>query len=115
MISSYTAGMPYETFIRRAFKCPRGSKHGADGAYMTNLIDAESGAKQFKLGTPEKQLSNIKDNISKALDKFLRFKLSPQESETITHLKNRTEGANSSYDLQQVLDEGLEVTQRFKG
>lgn len=113
MITSYTSGMPYESLIRRAFKCQRGAAHGAESAYMTNLIDAEDGKKQFKLGTAEQQLIKVKDNIAKALDKFLTFKLSQEESSTIMNLKYRTELSMSSSDLLQIIEQGLSVTLRF--
>ena len=90
-MTAYTDGFSYEAFIRRAFKCQRGSKYGADSQYMTNLINAENGINYVIGQTTEKQFIKIKSNVSKAFDKILTFKLTEEEKLNLFRLKQQTE------------------------
>jgi regulator of replication initiation timing len=112
-MSSYTQGIGYEMLIRRAHRSDRTMKNGADSAFMTNLIDAENGVKQFGLGSANKQLSDLKKYLVKAIDKFLKLKLSNDEKDEILSLKSQIERAEHSATLIKAIDNLLEITHRF--
>lgn len=111
---SYENGTMYQIFIRRAFKCERG-KNGAESAYMKNLIDAEQGKDWVRHLSPDDvQFEKVQEYIDKALDKFLTMKLNDQERATLEMLKDRLTFARRANELVQIVDVGLEATQRFK-
>ena len=114
MIEDYTRGLSYEYLIRRAHKCVRGSLNGAEASLLTNLVAAEDGTRHSFLSTKEKQLEAVKKYLSKALDKFLSMKITAEERETLTHLKNRTLNAYSSVELSDIVETANELTLRFK-
>ncbi|AFM05609.1 hypothetical protein Fleli_3279 [Bernardetia litoralis DSM 6794] len=65
----------YELVIRKSFDCDR-NKHKAHSAYMQNLIWAEQGNNAVNhLPSYEKQLEQIKNDISKAIKKLSVNKL----------------------------------------
>ncbi len=114
--TNYGEAFMYEVLIRRAHKCKRGARHGADVCYMKNLMDAEKGSSHVRhLGSFQKQFLSVQGYLIKALDKFLSKKLSIEERARLTQLRNRTEKAFSSQQLLDVVNDGLDVTERFIG
>lgn len=113
---AYGQGIMYEYFIRRAFNCDRGTRHGADVGFMRNLIDTENGASWMKnhRHSYEKQFAAVSTYIGKALEKFLKQNLKDDERAKLTELNERLAAASSSADLMAIVNEGLEATQRFK-
>nr|WP_314898320.1 hypothetical protein [uncultured Flavobacterium sp.] len=114
MIEDYTRGLSYEYLIRRAHKCGRGSRNGAEGSLITNLVAAENGNQHSFLPTKEKQLEAVKKYLAKALDKFLSMKVTEEERETLTYLKDQTLNAYSSVELSGIVETANELTLRFK-
>lgn len=111
----YSDAMPYEWFICRAHNCLRQSRNGADMSFMRNLMFAEAGSNAVShLPKYDKQLEKVKGYMDKALDKFLKRKLTAEEKSKINELKERLVMAYSTSALMQIVEEGLEVTQRFK-
>ncbi|GAB6122327.1 hypothetical protein [Dysgonomonas termitidis] len=111
---NYLNATMYEIFICRAFKC-NNSKNGAHLSNMKNLIDAENGKLWVShLPSASAQLITVKKYISNAIDEFLKKRLSNAERENLLKLKHIVELATSSSQLFQVIDEGLEITDRFK-
>lgn len=106
-------GMSYEHFIRRAHKCENGTRHGAYREAMTNLIDAENGKRASWLPRTEKQFETVKKYVGKAFDKFLTKKLSDHEKNSLLRLKAQAENAYSSDGLSDIIEEALNLTQRF--
>lgn len=114
MIEDYARGLSYEYLIRRAHKCVRGSRNGAEGSLITNLVAAENGNRHSFLPTKEKQLEAVKKYLAKALEKFLSMKVTEEERETLTYLKDRTLNAYSSVELSGIVERANELTLRFK-
>ncbi len=114
-IESYKNGMSYEIFICRAFKDLDNRKNGAHLSNMRNLIDAENG-ESFVSHLPNalKQLATVKQYMTKAIDKYLKNKLTDLEKESLSELKNRTEKAGTSSELLDIIEEGLLITDRLK-
>ena len=112
---AYADGSMYEIFICRAHRKQRHEITKADGAYMKNLINTENGQNLQRLtGSYEKQLEAIKKVMDKALDKYLKFKLTPEERQTLERLKSSLERATHSATLMSIVNEGINATQRFK-
>lgn len=109
---TYSHGSSYEFFIRRAFNCDRG-KHGAETAYLKYLLMSDLG-KNFLSQPYEKQLTEVKEYLIKAIDKFLIRK--PTESEKLFLEKMRESVNNSSKatELVQLINDGLENTMRYR-
>ena len=111
----YTKSMLYEVFIRRAHQCERQRRNGADNSFMQNIMRKESGgASANRLPSLEKQMEKVKGYMEKALDKFLKRKLSEEEAAVLSSLKARLASAHSATALMEIVEEGLAVTDRFK-
>lgn len=111
---SYTDGMQYETFIRRAHKCDRGMRNGAELAFVRNLIDSENKESFVKhLPTFEKQLEVVKKHITNAIDKFLIRKPTDGENAKLLSLRDDTENATTSSEIVEIIEEALECTHRY--
>ena len=52
--------------------------------------------------------------MDKALDKYLKWKLTAEEKKEFFLLKSNLEGAYSTNDLMKIVDKALELTQRFR-
>ncbi len=112
---AYTKGLKYEFFIRRALKSKQDFSKGADVSYMRNLINTENGMDLSRLvGSHEKQLEKIRKFMDKALDKYLKLKLTAEERLILERLKEELTYSFDSEALMAIVNEGLEATQRFK-
>jgi hypothetical protein len=111
----YTDSMPYEIFVRRAYKAHDYTKPGMKNSYFQNLMLAEINAPIVRhLDSYEKQLVTIKIYLFKAFDKFLKMKLNTTEKDKIILLRTELETAITSAELLQIIVVGLETTSRFK-
>ncbi len=113
---SYKASSGYETFMRRAYRTSHG--YSSDKLFlklsvMQNLIRTENGDNYVKIPI-EKQLSQIKQNIHNGFDKFLKIKMSDAKRNSLTKLKNQIDYSDSSYQLIEIIEQGIELTQEFK-
>jgi len=114
MDNSYGLAMPYEHFIRRAFNCGY-NEHQSKNAYLQNLIDTERGADlRSTVGSYEKQLKEIKKNIEKAILKFLKSKPTIEEKTGLEKMLTQLQSLYSTNEILSLLDEGLEITKRYK-
>jgi len=90
-------------------------KTGMDGTKIKNLIVADNGESWVRqLGSFEKQLTQIKVYMNKALDKYLDMKLPVENLVAISLMKSRINQANSSVALINIIDETIELTQSLK-
>ena len=114
----YDAVVPYEWFICRAYKCIGQWKYGAHYRFMWNLVLTErSGGRDRTIAALpkyDKQLEKVKAYMNEALDKFLKEKLTADEKSKLHELKEQLVAAYSTAELMRIVEEGLEVTQRFK-
>lgn len=117
--TEYGRSMMYEIFIRRAFKTDRHNpRYKGDVAFMTNLIDSENGRSNVAhLPSFEKQLAQIKTNITKAIDKFLSpaWRLTHEEKNELLVLKTRLTNAYSSSQVLEIVNAAVELTNKYKG
>ncbi len=111
-VKNYQDATHYEYFIRRAHKSLKTTRNGADALLMQSLMNLENGT--VRRGSPERQLEKVKSYIGKALDKFLKLKLTEDEKAGLLQLKANLEPAFSSEQLMQIITKGLDLTQRFK-
>lgn len=102
---SYTKGMSYENFIRRAFQCDNGSKHGAQVSFVRNLIDTENQEAWVKqLPKFEKQLEKVKDYLTKAIEKYLKRNPSPNEKVSLLALNEEVKTAYTSSQIVSIVE-----------
>jgi hypothetical protein len=114
MENSYALAMPYETFIRRAFKCDY-NEHQSKNAFLQNLINTERGADlRSTVGSYDKQLKEVKKNIEKAILKFLKSKPTIEEKIGLEKMQTKLQSLYSTNEILSLLDEGLEITKRYK-
>lgn len=112
-IDAYRKGTPYEMLIRMAHNCPRGMKNGADSAFMANLINAEKGERQYKLGSASQQLEKLKSYLLKAMEKFFKVKVRPEEKTVLYNAVEIIKEAGSSATLLDVIDEVHEIMLKY--
>ncbi|MDR1504668.1 MAG: hypothetical protein LBT43_19640 [Prevotella sp.] len=104
----------YENFITRAYKKGNNNENGAHASFMMNLIREEKGFHVATLPDITEQLISIKKYISDAIDVFLKKDVTDTEYESLIILKDKVKAAKNSSDLIQIINEGLEITDRFK-
>lgn len=109
---AYMHGNSYEFFIRRAFNCDRG-KHGAETSYFKFLLLAEMG-KNYLSQPYNKQLSEVKIYLIKAVDKFLTRKPTTSEKSFLIEMRSEIEDANDATTLVPIIKSGLENTIRYR-
>jgi hypothetical protein len=111
----YSESMPYEFFIRRAFKCQRQMRNGADISFMQNLMRTEAGSSSVShLPDYDKQQQKVSAYILKAIDRFLTFKLTDEEREKLLRIRQKLQIAYGSAALMEIVEAGLEATHRFR-
>lgn len=111
----YTRAMKYEMLIRNAFKCPRGSRNGAELSYMQNAMTMEHGETYAKhLGSFEKQFEKVKTYISKALIKLTKTKPYSNESKFFDNLHSRLAYSETTEELMRIVDSRLEKLKAIK-
>lgn len=89
----YHDGNAYEYFIRRAFSYQRFNN---------------------RIGYWNDKLSKVGKKVESALDKFLTLKLNTEERQKLEQLKARMQRPYVKADLVEIINEGLDATQRFK-
>lgn len=109
---TYMHGSFYEIFIRRAFNCDRG-KHGAETAYLKYLLMSDLG-KNFLSQPYEKQLTEVKGFLVKAIDKFLTRKPTESEKLFLEQMRISVNNSNRATELVQFINDGLENTMRYR-
>lgn len=114
MKNSYVEAMCYEHFIRRAFKCDY-NEHQSKNSYFKNLIDTERGANLTSLvGSYDKQLKQIKKNVEKAIQKYLKSKPNDTERMELNSMLAELPKLSTTSEIKLFLEKGLRVTDRFK-
>jgi hypothetical protein len=96
----------YEMLIRRAHSCEKGTKHGADRAYMKNLMMTEAGQKRGK-DSYEKQIAAMRKYLHSALEKMLKNKELKTVKDQIASLQSKVDACASSSSLMQVVSAAL--------
>ena len=113
----YSESMPYEYFVRNAYLLDfdKARNNGGHQSHMRNLMWTERGDSYAKhLGSYDKQLVPVKKYMNKALDLYMKWKLTAEEKEEFKALKEALESAYSTDDLTKIVNKGIELTQRFK-
>lgn len=110
----YIESMAYETFIKRAHKCQRQTRLGADQSIMINFMMIESGQKTYgRVKNIDTMREKIRGYIEKAIDKFLKKKLTQEEKHGLEFLKVRLAQSYSSSQFLSIVNQGIDLTQRF--
>jgi len=113
--STYGKGIPYEAFMGRAFKCmERDTRKGTCGSIYELLIQLEDGTALYRKVSYAAQLEKLKKWLEKAINAFLKRKLDPAEQVLLRQLLFFLRSAQTSSDLELIIEKGLDVTQRFK-
>lgn len=113
---NYQQGSFYEIFIKRAHRVYDGnSRNGGQGSYMKNLLDTADGQDLRRLaGTYEQQFAKVVGYMQKAIDKYLKMKLTQEERQAMELLDIQLKRATSAGQLMSIVQEGIEITQRLK-
>jgi hypothetical protein len=106
-----THAMKYEVFIRKAFNCDRG-KHGAEKGYLQFLLMADLGKNQL-VKPYEKQFSEVKNYLLRAIDQFRKNKLTPEQLKALEDLAISINTANTATDIIESLSEAITCTNNY--
>jgi hypothetical protein len=109
----YTKSKSYEDFIRRAHKCLRQTRLGADVSFMHNLMRMEAGQTPVRGLTHEKQMGILKTHMARALEKLLKWKLIAEDRAVIEAQLAALDRARGSRDLMAIVSASMEATRRF--
>lgn len=101
-VEAYKNGTNYEVFIRRAFKCDKQRRYGADCGIMQNYLNNSSNTKAY---------DQLHKYIENAIDRFFKFKLNQQEKDELLKLKSMHQ---NHVDLMIIVNKGLDITIRHK-
>lgn len=112
-----TKAMSYETLICRAFK-RRGYhslKRNESSHTYSNFVDASNGKVMLKkLGNYDKQLTVVKNQVTKAIEAFLKRKLTIDEASGLLLLKHRLSNIYYEPDVYSIIQQALDITQPYK-
>ena len=111
----YSQSFRYENLIRIAYNCQRGMKNGADLCFMQNAMTMEQGKTYAKhLGTFEKQFDKVKNYTEKALLKLSKTKPFSSEKDYFLSLVDRMENLETTSELMNVVNMGMEKVIELK-
>ena len=108
----YSASIMYEKIICRSLQSEDIKSVVRRSAYL-KLLTIRDG---FKIGNEsvEKQFNILKRYLIDALSKFLTRKLSTLEKVCISRLVQKTSGAVNLNQIDVIIQEAIEITDRFK-
>ena len=106
--------MSYETFLKRGFRFNKRLRRAHKGE-LANLIDCENGINHKFLPNREKQLSEIKDRLTKAIQLIIKnLDLDELNEKALSDLYPEITKANSSSDINKIVESGLYFSQEHK-
>jgi hypothetical protein len=111
---SYADSYKYEIFMRRAHRSDRNFSKGIDNSVFLLLNHIDRG----HYGKPKdhpKQVLKIKNLLLKAIEKVLKWKLSPEELRSVKFYEGRVQAAYDEAALAYAIEGLLNTTQRFIG
>ena len=108
---AYSHGSMYEIFIRRAFKCER-REHGSSGELLEHLLNTDLG-KNSLAQSYDKQLNQVKNYLTKAVEKFLKRKPTDTERLFLDQMIIAISSITLATDLVDILNNGLNQTSRY--
>lgn len=106
--------MSYEAFLKRGFRFNKGLGR-VHKSELKNLIDCENGIKHKFLPSRQKQLSEIKDRLTKAIDLITKnLDLDEVNEKALLELCSKIAIANSSSEINKIVESGLYFSQEHK-
>lgn len=106
--------MSYETFLKRGFRFNKRLRR-AHKSELANLIDYENGIRHKFLPSGEKQLSEIKDRLKKAIELITKnIDLDELNEKALSDLLLEINNAHSSTDINKIVESGLYFSQEHK-
>ncbi|WP_298236856.1 hypothetical protein [uncultured Algibacter sp.] len=113
-IENEIKAMSYETFLKRGFRFNKRLRR-AHKSELANLIDFENGVRHKFLPNGEKQLSEIKERLSKAIELIIKNRnLDEPNAKALSELYSDIAKASSSSDINDIVESGLYFTQEHK-
>jgi hypothetical protein len=110
--NSFSDSYKYEAFMKRAHRSSRDRNRGIDNSVFLLLDHIKKGYH----GNPSdyaKQITKIKDYLSKAVDSVLKWDLSAKELQEVKYYKIQIQQARDEGSLADAIDGLLDTTQRF--
>lgn len=106
--------MKYKNFLKRGFRFNRRVSR-ASKSELINLINCENGIKHTFLPNREKQLSEIKGRLIKAIELIIKNNhLDKINEKALSDLSIEVNNANSSSDINKIVESGLYFSQENK-
>ena len=100
----------YENFLANAYRHDKRITI-AHLQELRNLMNAENGITSTYLGTPEKQLKEIKKRLLKAIDIYTSIL---PENEKLFELIELVNCATNSTDISLIVEKGLDYTEQLR-
>lgn len=110
---NYLDSWSYENFLTRAFKFNRSLRRPSNQEYL-NLIEAEQGNTHSWLPRFEKQLSEVRARLEKAVDIFVSKSKDQGQIRNLEYLRSEIVQISSFHDIPEIVKTGLEITQNFQ-
>jgi uncharacterized membrane protein YgaE (UPF0421/DUF939 family) len=111
----YYESIPYEIFVRRAFREPDLTAVGMNHTFFQNLMLKEENAEIVRhLDTYEDQLKRVKKILLQAFKKFSKQKIDSTEKEILDSLKEKVKVAETSEQLLKIIEIAIQTTDRYK-
>ncbi len=106
--------MDYEAFLNRGFRFNKRLRR-AHKSELVNLINFENGVRLKILPNGEKQLPEIKERLTKAIDLIIKNReLDETNEKALSELYPDIAKASSSSDIKAIVESGLYFTQEHK-
>lgn len=106
--------MSYENFIKRGLRFDKRSRR-PHKSELANLIDFENGVRHKFLPNGEKQLSELKARLTKAIKLMVtNLDLDEAKEKELTELLSDIEKASSSLDISNIVELGMDLTHEHR-
>ncbi|HEX8515625.1 MAG TPA: hypothetical protein VF868_05450 [Bacteroidia bacterium] len=107
-------GMPFEGFMRRAFRTQeRSISKGTCASIYETLVRIEDGTALVKVSY-NKQLRVVKSSLTKGINAFLKQKIQPAEALQLEKLVQELNSANHTVEVDYIIKEALRITLPYK-
>ncbi len=109
-------GKTYEIFIRKAFKCPAGKRHGALSSYYIQSIQHELGNGNYGINERPafRQFSKLQLNIQLALLKLSKRKKYYRSRDAFANLLKEVYKANTHSMLYLIIKKALVIVEAYE-
>lgn len=111
----YEKGYHYEALMLRAYKTiEKSTRKGTKSGIHETLVNYENGTTLYRQSSYVKELELVRTFLIKAMNEFLKRKLTPDQRMNLEDVKLDLVAAQSTGELDDLIMYALDVTQPYR-